>query len=303
MLDSQSIQTISTIVRLLLKEQNISYRVPPFDDKLFQESIDEAVRRGYPMSDDHSLRRYLQDGVNYVATTARHYTHRPTQVWMVLYTAAAFYVDDVPFRFPSEIPKLYLFNDRFVKRQEQENVVLDSLADIICGAPDFFRPILSNLITTSTLDFVTSTLVDLETASMQISSAARQYPTYQRSLSGGAEAFVFMAFPPEVPLTMYIQALPEALQFINELNDVLSFYKEELAGENRNQISIMAARNKESKLEILRRVVDSILDLYKTIMEVLEGSPEASDAFRQFTVGFYHFHFAVQRYKLEDLDL
>ncbi|KAF8554184.1 terpenoid synthase [Imleria badia] len=304
MLNSQEIQTIRTILRSLLKEHDISYRVTPFDDKLYQECIDVAVRRGYPMDGDHSLMWYLPDGVKYVATTSRHYTHRPRQVWMALYIAANYFVDDLPCRFPSEISNIYLFNDRFIKSQEQGNAILGALADIVRQAPDVFQPVLSNLIITSTLDFMTATLVDCETTSMQISSAARQYPTYHRDMSGFADAPAFMVFPPEIPLTEYIQAIPEVMQFINELNDVLSFYKEELAAEDTNQISLMAARSKVSKLETLARMARSVTDVYGTIVGILEGSSaRACDGFKQFVVGYFDFHFTVERYRLADLDL
>ena len=135
---------------------------------LYQDCIEEAVRRGYPMDGDHSLRRYLPDGVKYAATTCWYYTDRPRQVWMALYITANFFVDDLPSRFPSEIPNIYLFNARFIKNQEQGNAVLGALADIVRRAPNLFQPVLSNLITTSTLDFMTATLVDCETASMQV---------------------------------------------------------------------------------------------------------------------------------------
>lgn len=91
--------------------------------------------------------------------------------------------------------------------------------------------------------------------------------------------------------------------FIPSHSDVLSFYKEELAGENTNQISIMAARSGESKLETLKRMAGSVVDLHGTIVKILDGSREACDAFKSFVVGYFDFHFTVERYKLADLDL
>lgn len=86
-------------------------------------------------------------------------------------------------------------------------------------------------------------------------------------------------------------------------SDVLSFYKEELAGENNNMISIIAARNKESKFQAFKQVAQTVMCLYDRIVMILERSPEACNAFKRFVTGFYDFHFAVERYKLADLDL
>ena len=110
----------------------------------------------------------MRDGVKYATDGARNYTHRPTQIWMALYITVNYFIDDLPSRFPSEIPNVYLFNDRFIKKQEQGNAVLDALADIIREAPSLFPPVLSNLITTASLSFITATLLDCETVSMQV---------------------------------------------------------------------------------------------------------------------------------------
>lgn len=84
---------------------------------------------------------------------------------------------------------------------------------------------------------------------------------------------------------------------------MLSFYKEELAGENTNHISTLASRNKESKLDTLKRVARMVVDDYNRIVTILEGSPEACDAFKRYAIAYFDFHFAVERYKLAELDL
>ena len=86
-------------------------------------------------------------------------------------------------------------------------------------------------------------------------------------------------------------------------SDVLSFYKEELAGENSNHISMVAVRSKVSKLEAFKQEAETVTDLYWRILRILEGCTEACHAFRSFVVGYFHFHFSVERYKLADLDL
>ena len=93
---------------------------------------------------------------------------RPTQLWIALYTACLIYTDEIPVRFPSEIPKIYLFNDRFIGRQQQGNATLDALVDLIRRAPDLFRPIPSRLIMTMSLNFFTAILLEDEIASMQV---------------------------------------------------------------------------------------------------------------------------------------
>ena len=86
-------------------------------------------------------------------------------------------------------------------------------------------------------------------------------------------------------------------------SDVLSFYKEERVGETTNQISTLAARNKKSKLETFSELTETTIGLYKRIVKILEGSPEACEAFKHYAAGYVRFHTSTTRYRLEDLDL
>ncbi|KAH0831860.1 isoprenoid synthase domain-containing protein [Lanmaoa asiatica] len=299
----QLVQTARENIRSLLKKCNVPYEVTPFDEDLYQECINDAMRHGYPVDGDPSVRTYLREGVIYAATAGVHLPHRPTQIWIALYTSCTIFVDDAVNRFQAEMPSIYLFNERFIRNELRGNGVLDAFADIIRRASDLYHPVAYHLITTSTLNFVTANLLEHETRSMKISSAAHQYPTYQRTMSGVAEAYAFMVFPREVPLIDYIQAIPEMTQFINNVNDVLSFYKEEQVGETTNQISMLAARTKKSKLETYDEMTEATIGIYKRIVKILEGSIDACEAFQHFTAGYICFHTSAARYRLKDLDL
>ncbi|KAG8214421.1 isoprenoid synthase domain-containing protein, partial [Butyriboletus roseoflavus] len=314
------IQTARENIRSLLEQCNVIYEVTPFDEDLYRECIDDAMQRGYPVDGDPAVLTCLRLGVEYAATAGVHLPHRPTQIWIALYTAYATIVDDATNHFVAEIPNIYLFNERFIRRKPQGSALLDAFADIIHRASDHYQPIASHLIITSTLNFVTATLLENETSSMKISSAAQQYPTYQRFMSGFGETYPLMVFPREIPLNDYIQAIPELSLFIHSAkcvpcpvsrrlfihdlsSDVLSFYKEERVGEMTNQISMLAARTQKSKLEAFGELTETTIDLYKRIVDILEGSPEVCEVFKHFTAGYVRFHTSTARYQLEDLDL
>lgn len=140
----------------------------PFDKDLYQDCIDDAIQRGYPVDGDQSVRTYLREGVMYAATAGAHLPHRPTQIWIALYTSCAIFVDDATDRFLAEMPNIYLFNDRFIGKEQQGNGVLDAFADIMRRASELYRSVASHLITTSTLNFVTANLLEHETKSMKV---------------------------------------------------------------------------------------------------------------------------------------
>ncbi|KAI9566389.1 hypothetical protein HD554DRAFT_2117762 [Boletus coccyginus] len=240
-----------------------------------------------------SVRTYLREGVTYTATACAHLPHRPTQIWAALYVACILFIDDAMSRFLLERTNIY----RFVWGQGHDNVVLEAITDLLHQVDDLFQPVSSNLIVTSTLDFVTASLLEHETRDMQISSAVQQYATYQRMMAAAPEAFVFVAFPCEIPVKDYIQALPEMMLFF------LIIQMEELAGETTNQISIVAARNKTSKLDALNVLAETTADIFASTVEILNGTPEACETFKKFAIRLVRFHTSVGRYRLADLGL
>ncbi|KAF8443150.1 isoprenoid synthase domain-containing protein [Boletus edulis BED1] len=299
----QLIQAARENIGSLLEQCNVPYKIIPFDEHLYQDCVDDATRRGYLVDGDQSVLTFLREGVVYAATAGAHIPHRPTQIWIALYTSCAIYVDEAADLFPEVLPDVYLFNDRFICKETQGNGVLDAFADVMRRASDLYRPVAAPLIITATQNFVTANLLEYETRSMKISSAAERYPIFQRTLSGVAEAYAFMVFPWEIPLNDYIQAIPEMTLFIHNVNDVLSFYKEELVSETTNQVSTLAARANKSKLETFGELTERTIGLYKTVVKILEGSPEACEAFKRYTAGYVYFHTSIKRYRFADLDL
>ncbi|KAN0074715.1 Isoprenoid synthase domain containing protein [Tylopilus felleus] len=298
----QLLQAARQNIGSLLEQCSVPYQIIPFDENLYQDCIDDSIRRGYPVDGNPSVRTFLREGVVYAATAGAHIPHRPTQIWIALYTSCAIFVDEAADQFPEEMPNVYRFNDRFIRNEPQGCGVLDAYADVLRRASDLYRPVGSHLITTATLNFVAANILEYETKTMKISSAAQRYPVYQRTLSGVAEAYSFMVFPWEVPLNDYIQAIPDMTLFIHNVNDVLSFYKEELVGETTNQVSTLAAHANKSRLETFGELTEATIGLYKEVVKILQDYPEACEAFKRYTAGYAYFHTSTTRY-FEDLDL
>ncbi|KAF9237727.1 isoprenoid synthase domain-containing protein [Melanogaster broomeanus] len=268
----------------------------------------QPSRRGHPVSTSgpFSVHTSLREGIAFGAIASVHLsdTHRALQIWNALFTGYAFCVDDMPRRFPEEMPNISAFNDRFVRGEKQGNAVLDALSDVMKEIPRVFGgPVPANLVMTSALNFVTGTVIERETMDMQIMTTAKQYPTYQRTLSGFGEGHAFTVFPPDIPFDEYIQAIPEICLFNHNVNDILSFYKEELAGEPTNQISAMAACKGVSKVAALEELVDTSGELYERIVSILEVPPRsrACEAFKLWTRGYFLFHASLERYRLMEV--
>ncbi|KAJ7150707.1 isoprenoid synthase domain-containing protein [Mycena filopes] len=75
-----------------------------------------------------------------------------------------------------------------------------------------------------------------------LDSDAPKFPDYLRYKSAIGEAYAAWMFKAtkeqKLPMIKYIQVLPDATFFVEAVNDILSFYKEELAGETHNLIHL-----------------------------------------------------------------
>ena len=86
------------------------------------------------------------------------------------------------------------------------------------------------------------------------------------------------------------------------VNDILSFYKEELAGETGNYVHLLrAVRRKESGLEVLHDLIEEAVGLSEEIDALLVG--EAKELWECWKVGYITYHLCDSRYKLSELSL
>jgi hypothetical protein len=93
------------------------------------------------------------------------------------------------------------------------------------------------------------------------------------------------------------------LTFVSISSDVLSFYKEELAGETVNRVSFLAAVHGISKNESLGRLVDDGVAAHERVQQILKSHKPALDAYLAFSHGYVGFHAGAKRYRLHELDL
>ncbi|KAJ3831322.1 isoprenoid synthase domain-containing protein, partial [Lentinula raphanica] len=137
-----------------------------------------------------------------------------------------------------------------------------------------------------------------------VSVYADNYPAFSRIMSGASEVYALAMFPPEIPVGSYIQALPSLMIYIMNVNDILSFYKEELAEETVNHISLMASARNCSPRDAFQSLIDETVEAHQKITHILEPDPKALDAYRKFAAGFVYFHTSLDsRYHLNELGL
>ncbi|KAJ3766430.1 terpenoid synthase [Lentinula raphanica] len=242
----------------------------------------------------------IPQGVCLAMTCYTHLEDKSTQVWMALYTACVIYCDDM---FKKDTEALALFSERLMHNQPQQDRALDALADLIFEIPCRFPRISANIMVTSALNHFNGLLIEDQTKGLPVSAWADDYPAFSRNMSGVGELYALAIFPPEVPLQSYIHAVPSLATFISTTNDILSFYKEELAEETVNHISLIAFTRGCSKSHAFHLLVHKTVEAHEKITHILESAPKALDAYRSFALGYIDFHITLDsRYHLNELD-
>ena len=87
----------------------------------------------------------------------------------------------------------------------------------------------------------------------------------------------------------------------SRVNDILSFYKEELDGEDDNYVHMRAGLSGNGTIATLEEICEETLTEISNITATLSHDPEAAEVFACYIHAYLRFHFSTTRYKLEKL--
>ncbi|EKM53585.1 uncharacterized protein PHACADRAFT_260012 [Phanerochaete carnosa HHB-10118-sp] len=194
------------------------------------------------------------------------------------------------------------FAERFHAGHEQLHPLLGLLVEKLRQMPEFFHSYGAAAVVAGTVQFVICTVMEKKTETMEVHPAAREYPVYKRFRTGVGEASAFCIWDkahfPEV--STHIQMIPDASKCVCYVNDLLSFYKEELIGEKNNFIHDRARVAGTGAEHALTDTLEDAVNAVNAVQEILQGEDEKK-SWESFVTGYVAFHFMTPRYKLKQL--
>ncbi|KAJ7613353.1 isoprenoid synthase domain-containing protein [Mycena polygramma] len=231
----------------------------------------------------------------------RHHSFE-TKIYITLLSWFSMTIDDrvTQMRIPLE-----QFHERLLNAQKQLDPLLDHLACLLKETHVYWDPVCSSAIICSFLEFIASTLIQDrdEVKRKRGVVESPSWPPYIRAKDGEPDAYAYMIFPkatcPDV--SVYLQAIPDICIFINYNNDVLSFYKEELAGETHNLVHGRAQASGNSPLTELGSTAEECLAATYRVRSILRGKGSYEEAWHAFEQGYVTFHTAGKRYRLSEI--
>ncbi|KAJ7885896.1 isoprenoid synthase domain-containing protein [Mycena olivaceomarginata] len=230
------------------------------------------------------------------------YSHNSFDVKLTfaLYAWFFFYIDDC-----ADALSLEDYQRGQLLGRPQSDPALAHYHEILAKIYDHWDPVCANFMVCAAMEFVNGTILEnrAETKELTVMSTAPAWPKYLRAKSGLGPAAACAIFPMKVhpDISAFIQVLPDIDEYTCLTNDVLSFYKEELAGETLNYVHVRSKTTSKPPKQVLMEMVQEVGNLHVRIAATLANHPEALAAWKTFENGFLAFHLAAGRYKLSHL--
>ncbi|KAK2462184.1 hypothetical protein APHAL10511_005816 [Amanita phalloides] len=292
-------EEIKGVLQHLLGRLEIQFEISDFDHQ-FDSACRRAARdRGIALDGDAPhIGSYISVGVALATTAYAHLPSDDSRIYIALFTAALAAVQDVC---RNEYEPLKAFCSRYLQGKKHGHPILDCYAMILRELPDRYRLVVADMMLQSNMDFITALVLEHDMQDRPMSSSARGFPVFLRDMSGASKIYSLLAYPKEIPLLSYVEAIPASMTYVNFMGDIFSFYQKELVHETDNCISHMARCNGQTKSQVLQELADKSVEAHKEAIAVLSNAPEALKAFERFSRGYVHFHTSSPRYKVADL--
>ncbi|PLB49901.1 terpenoid synthase, partial [Aspergillus steynii IBT 23096] len=173
--------------------------------------------------------------------------------------------------------------------------------------PKLWGPFASSCIIKSTLDMLTGCMLENRFQS-GYERLAQKFPRFVRRKSGNSEAYIFFNFPeamfPEaINLGLYVHSIPGPVDVTDFVNDIFSYYKERVLGnENNTYIVSEARRQKCPSIEVLEQTCQRTCAMHKHLKQKLAIADErVLRKYCSYVDGMVTYHITNPRYRLEEI--
>ncbi|KAI0333762.1 terpenoid synthase [Cubamyces sp. BRFM 1775] len=279
----------------------MGYRSPDTkaNDKLRSEVVEEIV--SWKADLDPAFVKAATDTSCGIAESAYGHTPYKYQLLIAIYTAFVAYVDDLG---QHNIEALGQVVRWFVARDTLSDPVLERMLLQFHDMYEYYPRFSADAINTSTLEALLGMYIECVSKDMVVVPRATLYPSFLRLKTGigtGFGLFNFVKGWRDPSDNYYLQLIPAIEQYINAINDILSFYKETLQGETDTYIHLRAAAEQKEPMAVLRQLVDETLDNIRNIEALTSADQQLADICRSHLMGYVEFHFRAKRYRLNEL--
>ncbi|KIY53417.1 terpenoid synthase, partial [Fistulina hepatica ATCC 64428] len=213
------------------------------------------------------------------------------------------YIDDTAPKKPQAFEE---FEYRILHNLPQLDPVLRAFEVILKRMWDIYDPPCARSIFSSVMQFTVFACIEptmQQTGELVV--GAQRLPWFIRQRSGLGVAYACFTFPKNLnlPFMEYVQAIPDMEYWIDVANDLFSFYKEEIVGEDTNFAHTRARVDHKSAMQVVGEFVEELLTCRSVIHTVLGRHPEILKIWIASENGYIAWHLSQARYRLQEIGL
>ncbi|KAJ5472900.1 hypothetical protein N7530_006901 [Penicillium desertorum] len=227
------------------------------------------------------------------------------QKLIALYTAYFGAIDDLGEDF---IEGLRKFGHDMLRNAVQTEILHD-YADLLGEFGHFYCDFCSNKIVTGTISFIDACVMEFESAhNFQKLRTAPGFPDYFRAMTEVGEPYTYFILREDLVskgnLELFIQAVPDIIFFTYSVNDLLSFYKESIVGDERgNFVHLRAVKDGVTVKDVLCSLSVEIQRYAQNIRSTVADDEKLFSVVDAYLRGYIGFHVSKYRYRLSELDI
>jgi hypothetical protein len=286
--------------------KQIGFRMPSigYDSSLEQPVVEYFARQPW----DNHLKQKAAKMAKWMSTglgMCYPYASRQSQIAYGIHATFVLFIDDIVVELGKSLDH---FQQNLVQGKSQEHSVLQSLVDFLALEDGYLGSYGRSMMLKSTIEFVSGCIIERDyDGKMQPPFKATKFPDYLRQKTGYTEPYAHFVYPEEMfpeatHLQLYLPLIQDLCEFISYGNDILSFFKESVIGNERlNYICNVAFVNDISPADALRLVCHNVVENIKSIRTVLSDHPSMLKITEEFLCGYIAWYINQDRYHLTDI--
>ncbi|KAI0333768.1 terpenoid synthase [Cubamyces sp. BRFM 1775] len=279
----------------------LGYQDPqtPLNPRLRNEAADDIESWGVGLS--KQIIEGLVDTACSIAESA--YAHLPYehQLFIALYTAHFVYVDDLGNR---DLESLGQFHRRYATREDMPDPVLGRIVQQFRDMYRLYPRLSADAIIAGSLETLIGMYIEYATKNVPAVPGATMYAPFLRQKTADGLAYAFFNFVKgwrDPSDTYHLHVMPALDRLTQTINDILSFYKEIVRGENDTYIGLQAAAAKKDPHVVLREVIEETFTLIRMVEDLTANDAELAAICKSYVMGYVEFHVRAGRYCLGEI--
>ncbi|KAJ5345240.1 isoprenoid synthase domain-containing protein [Penicillium brevicompactum] len=300
------------ILRTWLRNVGFDLQQPvrPFHTKLHAELKD------YIISQDLQEHQLIRIWRLLPACTSAADTYHQLKRHVALFATFVLYVDDKVEQEPEVmIPDLQRISSQTFNGLQtikcDDSVLTLWLELVAIETGKFYGSYSAGVITKGFVVFILGNTIEADfAADMKLPAKFGQRASkFLRDKTGAGEVFAHFIFPEHLveetgSMLSYAPFIPGILDFVDDVNDILSFYKESVVGSEMNTNIMNRARSSCcSPHDVLRQMCGDIAETMNVVSTGLAGKGISEKLWKDIANGYIMWHICQGRYRLKEIGL